>query len=334
MLFVCNLSYAENGKELYLEYCSACHGFAGGGGVGVPLNLPSFINAVDDNFLKKTIKYGRPGRVMESFDFLSEQQISSIVKFISRWRTKKPPIFDTKNIRADIKNGKELYDLKCHKCHGKNGEGAQGTGVAFSRKIDQPILAPALNNRGFLKSASDEMIKKAIMEGRFSTPMKSFIKQGFSEQDINDIVNYIRTWEKNEIKNNNIKAENIPAVLQVESESNFDNTVKMVEDAIIGANFVRIRTTTFESGFVKNPNKKQVVIHFCNFKLLYDALAADPRVGLFLPCSITITEENNKVFLSAGNPKTLSQFFNNNELEYLCDKMTKIYETILEDSSL
>ena len=41
--------------------------------------------------------------------------------------------------------------------------GGKGTGVTFSRKRDLPVIAPALNNVGFLASASDNMIKDTIM---------------------------------------------------------------------------------------------------------------------------------------------------------------------------
>jgi cytochrome c oxidase cbb3-type subunit III len=331
ILSFANVVIANTGKDLFLKHCSACHGFTGNGGVGVPLNLKSFINSVDDSYLKNTIIYGRPGRVMEGFDYLGDDKINKIVKFMGSWRDKPAPVFSNKNITGDYKNGKELYKLKCQKCHGENGEGAKGTGVSFSRTREQPILAPALNNIGFLKSATDEMIKKTLMEGRTGTDMKSYIKQGFREDSINDIVFYIRSFEK---KSFTKKKQDMTDVITAKSQSNFTETVQMVEDAIVGANFVHIRTTTFEKGFSKNPNKKQAVIHFCNFKLLYDALAIDPRVGLFLPCTITITEEDKKVFIYAGNPQKLSLYFNNTELEDLCNRMSNMYSQILDDSSL
>ena len=43
---------APRGDELYAAHCSACHGDTGAGGVGVPLSLPSFLDSVEDNFLR------------------------------------------------------------------------------------------------------------------------------------------------------------------------------------------------------------------------------------------------------------------------------------------
>ena len=46
---------AEQGAKLYAHYCAACHGIHGTGGVGVPLALPDFLAAADDDFLRRTI---------------------------------------------------------------------------------------------------------------------------------------------------------------------------------------------------------------------------------------------------------------------------------------
>jgi cytochrome c oxidase cbb3-type subunit 3 len=63
---------APDGQALFNKHCTVCHGSKGEGGVGVPLSLPSFINSVSDEYLKKTIRVGRPGRIMPAFSKLSE----------------------------------------------------------------------------------------------------------------------------------------------------------------------------------------------------------------------------------------------------------------------
>lgn len=67
-----------------------------------------------------------------------------------------------------------------------NGECGQGTGVTFYRKRELPIIAPALNNPGFLAAATDNMIKDTLIFGRESTPMTSPLVDGLSEEDIDD----------------------------------------------------------------------------------------------------------------------------------------------------
>jgi cytochrome c oxidase cbb3-type subunit 3 len=60
----------------------------------------------------------------------------------------------------------------------------------------------------------------------------------------------------------------------------------------------------------------------------------DPRVGLFLPCRITVVEQNGKVKMMAVNPKRLSKIFNNSELNAMCGEMTRHYLAIMEEAAL
>ena len=326
---------ASVGEKLYNRYCAACHGSEGNGGVGVPLALPAFQQAVDDDFLDKTIRYGRPGRVMPAFDYLKQGEIQAITKYIRSFVSVKSPVYDRHTIKGDLKNGERLYQKQCAACHGANGEGGHGTGVTFSRPRDLPIIAPALNNSGFLASASDALIKAALMQGREGTPMLSYLKQGMTENDINDVVAYVRNYEKRLIPAEyDINKE--PMALVYDSPRDLQGTIDSVKRAAIGKNFRIIRVQTLEDGLFKNDkdNKKQVIVYFCNFQLLNEALAVDPRVGLFLPCRVTIVEHKGEVKLYAINPKRLSGLFNNHELNKLCGGMYETYTDILEESTL
>ena len=61
------LASTPDGAKLYAQNCAACHGVNGQGGIGVPLSLPSFQATADDQYLKRSIRLGRPGRVMPAF---------------------------------------------------------------------------------------------------------------------------------------------------------------------------------------------------------------------------------------------------------------------------
>ena len=76
------------------------------------------------------------------------------------------------------------------------------------------------------------------------------------------------------------------------------------------------------------------MLHFCNFGFLFKALALDPRVGMFLPCRVTIVEKDGKVSVMAINPLRLSRLFNNDELDEACKHMHEVYVNILEDAVL
>ncbi|MDX5152113.1 MAG: c-type cytochrome, partial [Acidiferrobacterales bacterium] len=186
---------AHDGKHLFFQYCAACHGFEGNGGMGVPLSLPDFLATASDDYLAKSIRHGRPGRVMPAFTDLTQHEIDMIVRYIRSWSKSSAPVYSAGHIKGDVEKGKTLFGNNCAACHGDHGQGGPGTGVTMSRPRSLPILAPALNNSGFLASAPDEMIKATLVNGRKGTPMISFLDQGMNEQDINDIVAYIRSFE-------------------------------------------------------------------------------------------------------------------------------------------
>ena len=325
------------GGELYAAHCGGCHGDTGNGGVGVPLALPSFLESVDDNFLYKTIRMGRPGRVMPAFRRLSDAQVEAIVSFVRGWSKEPAPDFSDQPVPGDKQHGKQLFAGYCAACHGANGEGGRGTGVTFSRKRDLPIIAPALNNPGFLAAASDEMIRHTLQFGREGTPMRSFLVQGLSEQDIADLVSYVRSFEKQQPESSGkLAVTAAETTISAESSYTLKETVENLKDAIVSQNFILIREDHLEHGLVKEGEEdpSEIILHFCNFKFLYEALAVDPRVGMGLPCRVTVTEVDGKVLVTAINPMYLSRLFNNNELSEYCKKMHEVYATIIEDATL
>lgn len=327
---------SEHGRRLYADNCAVCHGSTGTGGVGVPLALPEFIDTVDDNYLRNTIIHGRPGRIMPSFSNLKPGEINAVIEYMRSWTGKTPTPFSKKRISGNVENGRQIYHQRCAACHGINGEGGHGTGVTFSRPRDLPILAPALNNRGFLAAASDSMIRNTLIHGRKGTPMISFRDLGLSDNDINDVVAFVRSFETAGKKEVIGDAALEPPYLVRESPNSLDTTVQNVKDAVLNANMRLIRVQHLDQGLVapEKENRKQVIVYSCGFNFLNEALKVDPRVGLFLPCRVTVVEHRGKVLVMTVNPKRLSAVFNNNELEQLCDQMHQTYLDILDEATL
>ena len=322
---------APDGKALFNLHCSACHGKDGKGGVGVPISLPSFINSVSDEYLKQTIRLGRPGRIMPAFPALSDAQINAIVNYVRRWSSLPVVEYDPTPVKGNNEHGQKIFLQHCAQCHGEDARGGKGTGVTFSRKRDLSIIAPALNNSGFLSSASDNMIRNTLIHGREGTPMQSSSAMGIKDSDVSDVVSYIRSLQKEETVSTD--DEIIDSVIVVDSPYSLEETVESLQQEITNQNFKLIRTDYLEHGFVEEgkEDKKQVVLHFCNFNFLFKALAIDPRVGMFLPCRITVIEYEGKVQMMTINPMSLSRLFNNDELDEACEEMTETYESILEE---
>jgi cytochrome c oxidase cbb3-type subunit 3 len=335
-LFGAPVSAAVDGGSLYSQYCAACHGSHGEGGVGIPLALPDFLATVDDRFFTDTIRLGRPGRVMPAFHNLTEAEVTAIVSHIRGFVPGvKPPTMDKSPIRGERLRGKALFGQHCASCHGANGEGGHGTGVTFSRPRDLPVMPPALNNKGFLSAATDQTIKATLMKGRKGTPMASFLGRGLSEKDIDNVVAYVRSFERLPGRKAAVE-ENEPMILETESPYTVEETVENVKRAAVGKNFRIIRVQTLENGFFpeQEENQKQVIIYLCNFHFIDQALRLDPRIGLFMPCRVTVVEHAGKVKIMSINPKLLGRMYNNSELDNACKEMHAIYRDILEEATL
>lgn len=327
---------APDGAKLYARNCAACHGETGNGGIGVPLALPSFQAGITDDYLRKTIRHGRSGRVMPAFTSLQPAEVEAIVRHVRSWYKGPPPGFAAAPVKGDPARGKPLFAQHCAGCHGAEGEGARGTGVTFSRPRDLPIMAPALHNPGFLAAASDAMIKATLMNGREGTPMVSFLKHGLTEKDIDDIVSYVRAFEKQPLLHEATEWQVERPVITMDSPFDLNTTVENVKRAVNNNNFFYGRVQTLEYALTapENENPNQVIVYFCNISMLNQALAIDPRVGMFLPCRITIVETAGKVQVMSVNPKVLSRLFNNAELLRLCDELSKSYTAIMEEATL
>lgn len=327
----------RSGQDLFHKHCAVCHGSEGAGGVGIPLNMDDFLSTSSDSYLHKTIRLGRPGRIMPAFNTFSEQQVDDIIHYIRSWKPNiKAPIYSTEPIDGDVKKGLAVYDAACSNCHREQGIGAEGTGVTFSRPRDEEILAPAIGNSAFLASAPDQMIKQIIMTGRESTPMDSAASMGIDEQDVNNVVSYLRSLAANNKTNDVLANKTDDAVISFESSYSLEETIENIKQAAQGYNFRYIRSQTLDQGFVdkSQESNKQHLIYFCNFTFLNEALAIDPRIGMFLPFRATIVEKDDTVLVMTVSPDYLCSLFNNNELKQKCDFMADKYEAILEESTL
>lgn len=327
-------SDTTEGSRLFDLYCTACHGDDGKGGVGIPLALSDFLNSASDEYIYKTIRLGRPGRVMPPFNELTDQQVNSIVAHIRSWGWSASPEYSAEPIAGNAQRGRQYYAKHCAYCHGLNGEGGRGTGVTFSRPRSDPILAPALNNAGFLAAASDQMIKAILIKGRSGTPMRSFKEKGLSERDINDIVHYIRTFETQVSKVDKNRHEKQRTIIKV-SQFPLDETLDRLKTAIKRKGYQIIREHSLDAGLTEpgTENTRQWIVYFANFRFINESLTRDPRMGLFLPGRITLVEKGGKVSVLAANPVIYKELFSNNALIELSETMQHFYLAVIGEAT-
>ncbi len=184
------LGFAPRGKVIFKRMCVSCHGDNGEGASGPGIRNPHFLQAASDGFLRATIVLGRDGTEMRSMAHrgsgiveLKADEIDDVIAFL-RSNPDRTDIPHRYVIGANLNAGKVLYTGFCAGCHGTDGKGN---------------FAPELNNAGFLRAATDGYLQATIIRGRRGTAMRSFGMGGhglanLTQEQINDIVAYVRQW--------------------------------------------------------------------------------------------------------------------------------------------
>lgn len=179
------------GQALYTTFCAHCHG-ADAKGYKAD-NAPSLVNktfleSADDDFIRRSIAAGRPGTSMAAYSSkvggpLDDAAIGRIVQWLRAQGPAAGPL--PPSAPGNATSGLVLYNENCLKCHGDAG--TRSTAIHLA-------------NPQFLALASDAFIHYAIVNGRPGTPMEAFGNKLKPEQ-IDDLVTYIRTYQKKDAAN-------------------------------------------------------------------------------------------------------------------------------------
>lgn len=181
------------GKTTYNTFCIACHQPEGAGKVGFApaIRNADFLALSSDDFIRKTIKKGRPGTAMTPWPMLTDQQVDGIIAYLrtSTGSTQfKGTVDDTRKITGDAKPGEHLYNTYCASCHGEKGIGY----LAGSS-------GPGIGLKGFLEVASDDYIYETMKYGRSGTPMRPMLgAQGLAnlnDEEAFNIIAYLRSLQ-------------------------------------------------------------------------------------------------------------------------------------------
>ncbi len=186
-----------DGQALYDGFCVNCHGDGRFGQWHKFYNQftpavrgPGLRAQADEQFVRVSVVLGRPGTLMPAWGQagggLSDAQVESLVRLLREDDSKERPVQPLRPVPdpltgGDPARGGELFAQHCTGCHGPGGRGA---------------IAPALANPDFQKTASDELIARAIVNGRADTAMPAFQRPGgagLSDQEVRDVTAFVRT---------------------------------------------------------------------------------------------------------------------------------------------
>lgn len=191
--------FAADGATIFGAFCAGCHGPDGMGRRSPGMAaFPSIANRdfqqlVSDEFLKETIRRGRPGRRMPAWGEISgglrPEEIDAVVSHLRvlSGTTQRMETETTRWVSGDAALGERLYAASCSGCHGDQGEGGEG---------------PALNNQVLLSSATDRYLVETISNGRSGTAMSGFTSTSvthpaYSPEEIEALVAFLRSWGRN-----------------------------------------------------------------------------------------------------------------------------------------
>ena len=213
----------KRGKQIYLKKCAFCHGDKGkGDGPSAEYTFPqprnltkghikirstSFGKIPTDQDLFNAITNGMRGTTMPGWKHLSKEDRQSLILYIKslskkfkkfKKRGKKhkivsvpePPTFSMEG----VKRGKKSFMINCSGCHGVEG---RGDGVTTARIVDYSSNAIWPRNLrkpwNFRRGARREDIFLTLRTGLSTTAMPKFSPRVFKDQEIWDIVDFVRT---------------------------------------------------------------------------------------------------------------------------------------------
>jgi sulfur oxidation c-type cytochrome SoxX len=193
--------------DTYKNLCLRCHGEKGDGHGPIAwyldpyprdLTKASFINSKSIERLTHSLKTGVPGTSMPAWGkALNDDQVKGVLQYVLATFTKEqrkepkplkaPDANPVASSPQSVARGEATFQNRCAGCHGRK---ADGKGPNSLDILPRPRN---LRNTAFVNSIPDRRLFESILYGVQGTAMPSWIDYGLSQNDVGDLVNFIRS---------------------------------------------------------------------------------------------------------------------------------------------
>ncbi len=193
--------------ETFKTLCARCHGEKGDGNGKVAwyldpaprdLTKAGFMNSKPRDRFVHSIAGGVPGTSMPAWGHaLKPEQIDGVLDYVWTAFVKEPakplkphhvpdrnPVSST---TASIAAGEQIFVNRCAGCHGRKADGKG------PNSLDITPRPRNLRNSFFVNNVADQRLFDSILYGVQGTAMPSWIDYGLSQNDVGNIVNFIRS---------------------------------------------------------------------------------------------------------------------------------------------
>jgi sulfur oxidation c-type cytochrome SoxX len=200
--------------ETFKALCERCHGEKGDGQGKIAIYLDpyprdltkaGFMNSKPYDRFVKSIREGVAGTSMPAWgNVLNDAQARGVLDYVLAAFTKEPrheikshKLPDSNPVAANqesIARGAATFAQRCSGCHGKKADGKGPNSVDI---LPHPRN---LRNSFFVKSVDDRRLFDSILYGVQGTAMPAWIDYGLSNNDVGDLVNFVRSLNQPSVK--------------------------------------------------------------------------------------------------------------------------------------
>jgi sulfur oxidation c-type cytochrome SoxX len=191
----------------YKALCLRCHGEKGDGLGPIAMHLDpaprdftkdAFMNSKTEQRLVASVRQGVAGTSMPAWaKVLDENQAKALLGYIQTTFTKEPrrevkprqvpgrnPVAASPESAA---KGEAIFQERCVGCHGRKADGKGPNSLDITPKPRN------LRNARFVNSVDDQRLFESILYGVQGTAMPPWSDYGLSNEDVGNVVNFIRS---------------------------------------------------------------------------------------------------------------------------------------------